>query len=138
MYRDEMKEKIYMLKKEKLAIKEKIAELKKKKEKITLEIFERKNKLNSLDKEIMEIADILHDGLCKLNHTDGCSYYYSEWSDSELRPSRKKYYKMAKILKEYLKDIGHVEHNKNNQIKKYYEVDPKKFIKEFLKIIKAV
>ena len=27
------------------------------------------------------LADALHHELCKLNHTDGCSYYYHQWSD---------------------------------------------------------
>lgn len=27
------------------------------------------------------VADVLHEGLCRMNHTDGCGYEYESWSN---------------------------------------------------------
>jgi len=74
------------------------------------EIKKRRVKINALEKEIKELeelgditpehelATLLHEALCRWNHTDGCGWYYQDnWEDSV----HQRYLKVAeKILAE--------------------------------------
>ncbi len=102
-------------------IDEKIKELEKKKEEIKRNI-----RLSKLNDEIISIADVLHKKLCTHNHTDMCDWYYGDWSDEDLRYSRKEYYEKAKELRKYVKEYTEMENPDT-----IYS-----FIKEFLTIIK--
>ena len=78
-------------------LKSKIDELKREKEKI-----EEKIRMSKLDFLTIKIAEILHEKLCHLNHTDMCSWYYGEWSDEVMNYAKEEYYKKAKELIKFL------------------------------------
>ena len=70
-----------------------------KKEKEDLEKSIRKSRFDSFT---IEVAELLHEKLCHVNHTDMCSWYYGEWDDETLNYAKEFYYEKAKKLIEFL------------------------------------
>ncbi len=50
-----------------------------------------------------KLADFIHESTCRLNHTDGCGYGYSDWHDP--CDTKQKYLHKAVAL------LGHVQGN---------------------------
>ena len=53
------------------------------------------------NKEYIKIAEILHNGLCNTNHTDGCSWFYESWENPGW--TRMRYYLVVKYWVEVRK-----------------------------------
>jgi hypothetical protein len=61
--------------------------------------------LTLVEPDLRPLADALHHELCKQNHTDGCSYYYHQWSD-ELPEWHPKHYWLKTAEKVFSVVIG--------------------------------
>lgn len=89
--------------------------------KLENEIKQKQQELNNLletQKQLIEnlktkptvvLANLLHEKICRHNHTDGCSRYYHNWDDFNPqcpgRNPKKEYFKKAeKIISEYQKN----------------------------------
>jgi uncharacterized Fe-S cluster-containing MiaB family protein len=63
-----------------------------------LEVLEQEENLEKSLPENQRLADIIHDKLCRWNHTDGCGYFYESWNQPGA--SRSEYLQKAnRILK---------------------------------------
>lgn len=64
-----------------------------------LKILREEKKNFDLLRPNLKLAEIIHNSLCKSNHTDGCSWYYEKWDGFGKNPTRMLYLDRAnKIL----------------------------------------
>ncbi len=61
--------------------------------KIMLHTLESELEQEKLLTPAYRLAEKLHEALCKHNHTDGCEWYYTDWSSPSY--ARKRYLSMA-------------------------------------------
>lgn len=58
-----------------------------------------------------QLAEALHSKFCHWNHTDGCGWYYNDWSDKVLDRTRVIYLDKAIAMLEWANDVQILPHN---------------------------
>lgn len=76
----------------------KLEKLKQQKVELEQQLSKIEYEIGQLSPEI-ELAEFMHEKLCRHNHTDGCEWFYESWENPSY--ARKEYLQKAKKAMEY-------------------------------------